>query len=84
MQSQGGRDGGMLLSLQNDPALEKKKTCTYNHMICLICRCTTKSWRVSLATLKTGCTLSTCSEEKLGMPMSILWMMTGLLEDSRW
>lgn len=84
MQIQGGRDGGMSLTLQNEPAREKNPY-TYNHMMCsMISRCTTKSWRVSLATLKTGCTLSTCSEEKLGTPMSILWMMTGLLEDSRW
>lgn len=53
-------------------------------MCLVICRCTTRSWRVSTATLKTGSTLSTYTEGRLGMMMNMLWMTTGLLADSRW
>lgn len=53
-------------------------------MCLLICRCTTRSWRVSMATLKTGSTLSTCTEERPGTTTNTLWMTTGLLVDSRW
>lgn len=36
-----------------------------------------------METLRTGSTRSTCSEGKPGMTMSSLWMMRGLLGDSR-
>lgn len=49
-----------------------------------VCRCTTRSWRVSMATLKTGFTLSTCTEERPGMTTNTLWMTTGLSADLRW
>lgn len=54
------------------------------HKFLGLCRCITRSWRLSLATLKTGFILSTCTEEKLGMTMSTRWMTTESLEGSRW
>lgn len=46
-------------------------------------RYSTRSWRASLATLKTGFIPLTCTEEKLEMTTNTLWMMIGSLAGSR-
>ena len=79
-QSKSGRDGGTSVpTLRASSIPNKTRACKH----VLVRRWKTKNWRASTETLKTGSTLSTCSEERPGMMTSTLQMTRGLLGDSR-
>lgn len=82
-QSQGGWAGGEYLSRldRRDVAMPRwAKTLEWFE---LFWRCTTRNWRLSMGTSKTGFTRSTCTEGRLETMTNALWMTTGLSAGSR-